>query len=405
MNKDSIIFSTTLNYLITITLLIFAYLFLFTSNKYEQQEMMVEKYRPIMKMFHKQKGRVPNELKSVLKEMNYELITNDEADKILEDESKNIYFKRVREKDSFKFFELNGSNYLLFENHRDSFLIKDNEGVDFKENYYLIFTFLLLLFVSTFLYIKTLKKLSPLKRLRQNITKLADENYDIEIEDSLKKDEISLLIKEFKNSVRKLKDVKESRNIFIRNIMHELKTPITKGKIILSLPKSEDNSEKLKMVFNRLEALINEFAHIEELISTKKKLVKNSFYLEDLIEEAKDILMVEDRFVKEDFQNIKLNVNFKLFSIALKNLIDNGIRYSKNSEVTIKTKGEEILVINEAEPLKGSFEDYLEPFSNKSSNESFGLGLYIVFNILKANSYKMDYFHQNGKNIITIKRI
>ena len=35
-------------------------------------------------------------------------------------------------------------------------------------------------------------------------------------------------------------------NVFIRNIMHELKTPITKGKIIVELPNSEENDEKLK---------------------------------------------------------------------------------------------------------------------------------------------------------------
>lgn len=54
--------------------------------------------------------------------------------------------------------------------------------------------------------------------------------------------------------------------------------------------------------------------------------------------------------------------------------------------------------------LEGDFEKYLEPFYSKSSNESFGLGLYIVFNILKANGYNLLYKYEDGKNIFIIKK-
>lgn len=186
--------------------------------------------------------------------------------------------------------------------------------------------------------------------------------------------------------------------------MHELKTPITKGKILLQLEQNEENSEKLKMVFNRLEALINEFATIEELISQNKILEKKSYFLEDLLDEAKDILMLEDSLVKNSYENIKLFVNFRLFSIAIKNLIDNAIKYSNSKSLEIKTIGDDILFINDGDKLKGDFQKYLEPFSIKTSNESFGLGLYIVFNILKANGYNLLYDYIDGKNIFTIKK-
>jgi two-component system OmpR family sensor kinase len=51
------------------------------------------------------------------------------------------------------------------------------------------------------------------------------------------------------------------------------------------------------MVFNRLESLINEFASIEELISSKN-IEKKSYFLEDLLDNAKDILMIDDNYVK-----------------------------------------------------------------------------------------------------------
>ncbi|OCL94387.1 ArsS family sensor histidine kinase [Arcobacter porcinus] len=404
MNKDSIIFSTSLNYIITIVLLIFSFLFLHTSDKVNRQEHAIDKYKTIVKFVHKQNGKINQEFKKLLNDMNYELLSIEESSRVFEKDRKPIFI-RGKGRDSFRVYEIEGNNYLIFGRVHDGFIIKDNEYSKKDTNIYLSSVFILLFFVITFLYIKTLKKLSPLKKLKQNFAKLAEENYDIEFEESSKKDEISLLINEFKNTAKKLKDIKESRNVFIRNIMHELKTPITKGKIVQELPKSEKNDQILKMVFNKLESLINEFANIEELIATKKKINKKSYYLADLIDEAKDILMIEDDLVDCEFENIKLNVNFKLFSIALKNLIDNAVKYSKNSKVIIRTENEDILIINEAEALKDDFENYLEPFSKKSSNESFGLGLYIVYNILKANSYDVNYRHKDGKNIITLKRI
>ena len=83
---------------------------------------------------------------------------------------------------------------------------------------------------------------------------------------------------EFKKSALKLKSLKEARNIFIRNIMHELKTPITKGKFLTQLELNTENNEKLKSVFNRLESLINEFASIEELISSNKSIEKKVLF-------------------------------------------------------------------------------------------------------------------------------
>ena len=172
----------------------------------------------------------------------------------------------------------------------------------------------------------------------------------------------------------------------------------------MQLEKNEENSEKLKMVFNKLEALINEFANIEELISKNKTLEKKSYFLEDLLDEAKDILMLDNEFIEPNYENIKLEVNFKLFSIALKNLIDNAIKHSNDKKVEIKTNNGDILFINSGKKLEGEFKNYIEPFYKKSSNNSFGLGLYIVFNILKANGYNLFYEYKDDKNIFVIKK-
>ncbi|PRN01245.1 ArsS family sensor histidine kinase [Aliarcobacter cryaerophilus] len=405
MNKNSIIFSTTLNFLITSLLLIVSFVFLLSHENFKKNEQIFERYKPIIKMVSGKKFYFDKDFHKNLLDMNYELFeSKEEIKNILSNNKKIIFARSNKHNETFKIFEIDGKIYLFFEKFDTQILIKDLESKNLTNSFYTIFVFVSLLVVITILYINTLKKLLPLKELKDKVINFGDEKFDFELSNSSSKDEVTLLANEFKKSAQKLKNIKESRNIFIRNIMHELKTPITKGKFLLQLEKSDENIEKLKMVFNRLESLINEFATIEELISQNRVLEKKSYFLEDLLDNAKDILMIDDNCVKNSYENIKLNVNFKLFSIAIKNLIDNAIKYSNDKKVEVLTQNEDILFVNSGKKLEGDFEKYLEPFYSKSSNESFGLGLYIVFNILKANGYNLLYKYEDGKNIFIIKK-
>lgn len=405
MNKNSIIFSTTLNFLITSLLLIVSFIFLLSHENFKKNEQIFERYKPIIKMVSGKKFYFDKDFHKNLLDMNYELFeSKEEIKNILGNNKKMIFARSNKHNETFKIFEIDGKIYLFFEKLDTQILIKDLESQNLTNSFYTIFVFVSLLIVITILYINTLKKLLPLKELKDKVINFGDEKFDFELSNSSSKDEVTLLANEFKKSAQKLKNIKESRNIFIRNIMHELKTPITKGKFLLQLEKSDENIEKLKMVFNRLESLINEFATIEELISQNRVLEKKSYFLEDLLDNAKDILMIDDNCVKNSYENIKLNVNFKLFSIAIKNLIDNAIKYSNDKKVEVLTQNEDILFVNSGKKLEGDFEKYLEPFYSKSSNESFGLGLYIVFNILKANGYNLLYKYEDGKNIFIIKK-
>lgn len=405
MNKNSIIFSTTLNFLITSLLLIVSFIFLLSHENFKKNEQIFERYKPIIKMVSGKKFYFDKDFHKNLLDMNYELFeSKEEIKNILSNNKKMIFARSNKHNETFKIFEIDGKIYLFFEKLDTQILIKDLDSQNLTNSFYTIFVFVSLLIVITILYINTLKKLLPLKELKDKVINFGDEKFDFELSNSSSKDEVTLLANEFKKSAQKLKNIKESRNIFIRNIMHELKTPITKGKFLLQLEKSDENIEKLKMVFNRLESLINEFATIEELISQNRVLEKKSYFLEDLLDNAKDILMIDDNCVKNSYENIKLNVNFKLFSIAIKNLIDNAIKYSNDKKVEVLTQNEDILFVNSGKKLEGDFEKYLEPFYSKSSNESFGLGLYIVFNILKANGYNLLYKYEDGKNIFIIKK-
>ena len=371
---------------------------------------LLDKYVPVIKMISRQEkvGIDENFLKN-LEEIDYTLfldiakinaITYNPETKVLVEKN------HPKSNDVFRILNLERKNYIYIKKRNDTLLIRDNSDSSSNSQLYITLVFSILLITIILVYLITLRKLIPLKILKDKVKTLGDENFDFECCNSNSKDEVSLLGMEFKKTALKLKSLKEARNIFIRNIMHELKTPITKGRFLTQLEQNAENNEKLKSVFNRLESLINEFASIEELISSSKNIEKKFYYLEDVVDNAKDILMIEDEYVISKYDNKKIEINFKLFSIAIKNLIDNAIKYSPNKEVTIKNENENIIFENLGEQLKYPLSDYFEPFfSNEDkSKDSFGLGLYIIFNILKANNYTLEYEYIDGINRFTCKK-
>ena len=371
---------------------------------------LLEKYAPIAKMIYRQHyrhGGVDKKFKENFAALNYKLFTRKGPIDGITYNPKTKVLVEKRFKDSLmRILQVNERQFLYIKKRGKTFLVEDKNEITKNSKIYIVLVFAIILITLILSFIVTLRKLMPLKTLKDKVSTLGNENFDFECCDTTKKDEVSQLALEFKNTAKKLKDIKEARNVFIRNIMHELKTPITKGKFLTEIERNEGNDKKLKEVFNRLESLINEFASIEELISSSKNIEKNYYFLDDILDNAKDILMVEEDEVVGHFDNKKLEVNFKLFSIAVKNLIDNAIKYSPDKKVEIKTENEDIIFENKGQVLKYELERYYEPFfgNEEKIENSFGLGLYIIHNILKANNYSLSYEYKNGINIFRCKK-
>lgn len=411
MNRQSIFFTITISFIISMILVIASFTILMTQNYKTKEALLFEKYVPIIKMVirkHRKDG-ITNEFRKNLEDLNYTVIpTKGEVNAITYNPLTKIVIEKKdpRHRDIFRVLKLNDKNYLYMKKKNRTFLIRDNISSSDNTNIYISLVFAIVIIIIILMYLITLRKLMPLKILKDKVKTLGDENFDFECCNSEAKDEVTLLAMEFKNSALKLKSLKESRNVFIRNIMHELKTPITKGKFLTQLEQNEENNEKLKSVFIRLEQLINEFATIEELISSTKNIDKKNYFFDDIIDNAKDILMLDDESIIQKYENKKLNVNFKLFSIAVKNLVDNAIKYSSDNKVTIKTENEDIIFENIGKELKYPLEKYFEPFfaNEEKTDDSFGLGLYIVYNILKANNYTLEYEYKDNINTFTCKK-
>jgi two-component system OmpR family sensor kinase len=213
-------------------------------------------------------------------------------------------------------------------------------------------------------------------------------------------DEIGLVSNELESARRKINTILESRTLFLRNLMHELKTPIAKGTIATQMLESKKQKDRFVSIFGRLEALVTEFALIEEVTSLDTQNDFKEYRLVDIIDGAIDMAMVEPESVTINVNaDVKIMANYRLYTTAIKNMIDNGIKYSPDAHVKILMVNNELCFESKGACIAHPLQYYIEPFTKENpSKNSFGLGLYLVDSILKAHSEVLAHEYHNGVN-------
>ena len=289
---------------------------------------------------------------------------------------------------------------ILINNDRFKLILQNKNKPKYPIKRMIVFTMVFLLMVL--LYFWVIRSLKPLSILKDKIKTFSEGNLEIDCK-SNKQDEIAEVANEFNHAVEMIRELLQSRQLFLRAIMHELKTPIGKGRLIAEMLPDEKNKARMHNIFERLNLLIDEFAKIEKITSKNFDLTIKPYKMSDLVEGSIDLLMVDNpqrlitTHVDHDYT---VDVDFELFTLVLKNLLDNGIKYSTDKHITIIIDNNQLQIINNAEALSEPLENYFKPFH--TSKKGLGLGLYIVKSILDIHKMELQYDHKEGKNIFMV---
>lgn len=249
------------------------------------------------------------------------------------------------------------------------------------------------------MYLLLLNNLKPLKHLYEQILRYGD-GEEIRNIHSNGKDEIALISNALYDALEKQNRLKKSRELFLRNIMHELKTPITKGKLIVELEEPSPNRTLLEKLFSRLEHLILQMAQIEKMHAFSLKRQPTS--LESMLQVAMDNLLANDETLIMQGCNRSLNVDPELFTSALQNLIDNALRHATALPIHIHCDENRICIRNSGEPLKRPVEEALQAFVTEKGNGGLGLGLYIAQSVCDLHQFNLNYRYEEGVHYFCI---
>jgi two-component system OmpR family sensor kinase len=295
-------------------------------------------------------------------------------------------------------YQYQNSIYFYIRSGMGSIMVIDTTLKPYKP-WNLVSSYITIVSIIIFSFMLILQRLRPLIRLFQRIALFGAGNLNVSFK-AKGSDEIAVIANELETARLKINAMLEARTLFLRNIMHELKTPIAKGTIATQMLESQKQRDRFKSIFGRLESLVNDFAMIEEVTSLTSRKEFSEYRIVDIIDGAIDMSMVEADHIEVDVINTaKITANYRLYTTAIKNMIDNAMKYSPDKKIKITMNKGELCFESSGERLKYPLSYYIEPFTKESSTQnSFGLGLYLVDSILKPHRQVLAYEYAHGVN-------
>ena len=281
---------------------------------------------------------------------------------------------------------------------------------------YIILVCLVIEFISLFF---TKKRYNDISELTYKIDKILHNN-DYTNFDVNKEGELAVLNSEiYKMTVRlreqteRLENEKNYLKDYLANISHQIRTPMTSIKMIISRLSSQEITfeerfrliKEISKLLTRIEWLITALLKVAQLKSDTVKLKKEKISVEKVISKALEPLRIQAEIKNVEIkQKIENGTNYKgdfYWSIeAISNILKNCIEHSENGgsiEIISKINPiyTEIVITDEGngickEDLPHLFERFYR--GNNSGSESIGIGLYLT---------KMIISKQNG--VITAK--
>lgn len=276
---------------------------------------------------------------------------------------------------------------------------KDLSKWDRYKTFMLLFQTSLILLIIFFLFYQVLR---PLNLLKDSINELKSGVFAKKLAVHTN-DEIGTLFKAFNEMNEKISRMIKARELITRNIAHELRTPLAKINLALSLKDGDELKNDLKKYIDSLNRISQNMLEFERIQDSNFKLKNDEFYSESAVFEALRDLG-DKPICLNVIKSVKIKGDLHLFSIAIKNLIENAIKYSIDGEVNIELNENGILFSNKGEMLKNDISYYFEPFYRGDITRSgYGLGLSIVKEIILLHKMSIKYQYDCGKHIFYIK--
>ncbi|MCC6724325.1 MAG: HAMP domain-containing histidine kinase [Saprospiraceae bacterium] len=258
--------------------------------------------------------------------------------------------------------------------------------------------------------------LSPVSNIMNQVDALLPSDMSRRLETSKNHDELARLVVTFNRLLDRLQTAFNAQKLFLSNISHELKNPLTViiSQIEIMLQKDRpaaeyrqtlqsvlDDARELNLVSDKLMQLAKINASGEEMNFERIRV-------DEAVWQAKSVLLkahpdykinFEILNLPEDEEKLYVRVNDQLLRTALTNLMDNGCKYSPDKNVRVRlsflAEGNSVIEIQDQGPGIPDDEVALvfEPFYRSRKTDKVkgsGIGLSLVDSIMKLHRIKLQ---------------
>ena len=283
---------------------------------------------------------------------------------------------------------------------------------------------ILLVFIVALIavYLISEKITEPLKEMSKAAKSFARGRFDVRVP-VRGEDEVGELATAFNNMASSLEKLEETRNTFLANISHDLRTPMTSIAGIIdcildgAIPAEKHNYylQQIASEVRRLSRLVSSLLDISRMQAGERKFNMTAF---DVCEQARQILISFEKRLDEK----KLDVVFDCSSDTIMvyadvdaihqvifNLIDNAVKFSDEGgclTITINAKEKKVYVsiLNTGKGIPNEDQPFIFDRFYKSDRSrgldktGVGLGLYIVRTIIERHGEEIRLRSEYGKD-------
>lgn len=233
--------------------------------------------------------------------------------------------------------------------------------------------------------------------------------------------EIEEISAAFNKMLDRINQLEDSRQEFVSNVSHELKTPLTSIKVLADSLLAQDDvpvemyrefMEDISREIDRGNAIIDDLLTLVKMDSTQMQMNISSVNINQLLEEELKTLkpLAEEKnieLVLESMRPVQADVDEVKFSMAISNIIENAIKYNNpegwvhvflNADQTyfyIKVQDNGIGIPEES--LDKIFDRFYRVDKSRSrASGGTGLGLTISKQIILAHKGQIKVYSEEG---------
>lgn len=307
--------------------------------------------------------------------------------------------KIVKEKSNGKHTFWLKKNLITVVNHDNAIFIFQGfdpfKNVNFPWDIVILWSGLMIVLFG-FVHFRIRHFLIPLRILHEGVLKAGSGDFKIELPRTTS-DELGQLIESFNNMASKVRNDIKSRDQLLRDISHELRSPLSRMMVALEFVPESDMRQILKNNILALEKMTSSILEEERIDSPYGKIKREMLDLKSLITEIVDNRRQSGCAVTLlNSEPVEICADKERIRMALSNVIDNGIKYSGNN-----TKPVEVHYSKDDSSASVSITDYgigiaeseipfvFEPFYRvdkaRKNTGGYGLGMSLLKKIIDAH--------------------
>ena len=294
-----------------------------------------------------------------------------------------------------------------------SYIFARKVGKRFSHAHNQMLILLLVLMISVFgvAYLVLRRALRPLRLLGAGVTQISEGQLDVVVPKQ-SDDEFGMLTDAFNRMTKRVRDMVNSRDQLLRDVSHELRSPLTRMKVNLEMLPQSERKQSMTADVAEMESMVTALLERERIRDGRSIRIER-MDLVGLVNEM--VTRYQDQppgvRVMTAPPVLHIEADVEGISTVFRNLIENAVKFSlpdsRAVELSIAELGKEAMVrvTDDGSGIPaGSRDSLFEPFyrpdpSRSKKTGGYGLGLSICKRIMEAHGGAINIETHDGRGV------